>query len=252
MSYDRSLSLFSPTGNIAQLEYASSAVSNGLCAVGVNNQLPGDKGCIILAVEKKSVQKLMDPRTVRKTYKIDDHCYSAFAGLSADARVLINRVQLQCQSFRLSYEDRMDIDFIVRHLAELQQKATQSGGRRPYGVAWLVAGFNADGTPQLWMTEPSGQATQWKAAVTGGKSKPVHDSLETNWKPGMSKDECIKLTLRGLLEVVDSGAHNIELVVIEQNGATTMPEDDIAALSVAIEKEMEEERAKKRRELADD
>lgn len=247
MSYDRSLTTFSATGELSQVSYSAEAVKQGLCAVGVKGQV------LVIAVEKKSVQKLMDPRTVRKTYKIDDHCHAAFAGLSADARVLMNAIQLQCQSFRLSFEDRMEIDQIVRGLAEIQQKSTQSGGRRPYGVACIVAGFNSDGTPQLWMTEPSGQATAWKACVTGGKSKPVHDALEAGWKENMSKDECIKLALSGLLQVVDAGAHNIELTVIEKGDKSTLlPEEEIAALSVQIEKEIEAERAKKRREMADD
>lgn len=68
----------------------------------------------MLGVEKKSVAKLQEERTVRKICLLDSHVVMAFAGLTADARILINRAQVECQSHKLSVEDPVTIEYITR------------------------------------------------------------------------------------------------------------------------------------------
>lgn len=47
-------------------------------------------------------------------------------------------------------------------LLGLKQKYTQSNGRRPFGISCLLAGFDYDGVPHLYQTEPSGIYYEWK------------------------------------------------------------------------------------------
>lgn len=72
---------------------------------------------VVLGVEKKSVAKLQEERTVRKICLLDSHVLMAFAGLTADARILINRAQVECQSHKLSVEDPVTIEYITRFVS---------------------------------------------------------------------------------------------------------------------------------------
>lgn len=55
-----------------------------------------------------------------------------------------------------------------------------------------------------------------KANAIGRSSKTVREFLERNFKDGMSRDETIKLTIKSLLEVVQTGAKNIEIAILEK------------------------------------
>ena len=212
--YDRAITVFSPDGHLFQVEYAQEAVKKGSTAVGIR----GDD-VVVLGIEKKSVPKLQEERTVRKICMIDNHICMAFAGLTADARIIVNRARLECQSHRLTVEDPVTVEYITRYIATVKQRYTQSNGRRPFGISALVVGFDSDGTPNLYQTDPSGTYHAWKANAIGRSSKTVRDFLEQNYTADVSGDQhaTIKLTIRALLEVVQSGSKSMEIAVMQKD-----------------------------------
>ncbi|CAG5127147.1 unnamed protein product [Candidula unifasciata] len=211
--YDRAITVFSPDGHLFQVEYAQEAVKKGSTAVGVRG-----KNIVVLGVEKKAVAKLQEDRTVRKIALLDDHVALAFAGLTADARILINRARVECQSHRLTVEDPVTVEYITQYIAQLKQRYTQSNGRRPFGLSALIIGFDNDGTPRLYQTDPSGTYHEWKTNTIGRSAKTVREFLEKHYTEEVqaNDDECIKLTLKALLEVVQSGGKNMEVAVMRR------------------------------------
>lgn len=75
-TYDKAITIFAPDGNLFQVQYAFEAVNRGSATIGVKGG-----SCIVLAVEKKTVAVLQDPRTIRKIHEIDKHILLTFAGL---------------------------------------------------------------------------------------------------------------------------------------------------------------------------
>jgi 20S proteasome alpha/beta subunit len=118
---------------------------------------------VVLGCEKRSAMKLQDTRiTPSKIQVLDTHVALAFAGLNADARILVDKARLEAQSHRLSVEDPVTIDYITKYVAGVQQRYTQAGGVRPFGISTMVVGFDQGSKiPRLYQTEPSGIYSAW-------------------------------------------------------------------------------------------
>ena len=73
MSYNHSITVFSPNSHLFQVEYLQEAM--GWTMISVRG-----KDIVVPGVEKKSVAKLQDERTMRKVCAPDDNVCMAFAG----------------------------------------------------------------------------------------------------------------------------------------------------------------------------
>jgi len=138
------------------------------------------------------------------------------------------------------------VEHIAEYVSGIQQRYTQSGGVRPFGISTLIMGFDTDGSPRLYQTEPSGNHTAWKAVATGRNQKTVKEFLEKNYNEETAVDG-VKLACRALLEVVEAGGKNIEVAVLRRGKPLEMlPDDDVEKLCAELEAEKEAaEKAKK-------
>jgi 20S proteasome subunit alpha 4 len=85
-----------------------------------------------------------------------------------------------------------------------------------------------------------------KANAIGRSSKTVREFLERNHKPAMNREDTIKLTIRSLLEVVQTGAKNIEIAIMEPGGVLEMLDTEkIEAYVKEIDNEKQEEAARR-------
>ncbi len=89
----------------------------------------------------------------------------------------------------------------------------------------------------------------FQANATGRNAKTVREFLEKNYNLEEMEDEekVIKLAIRALLEVVQSGSKNLELAIMRRGQPMKMLEvDEIEKHVAAVEKEKEEEAERKK------
>ncbi|MFX1316583.1 MAG: archaeal proteasome endopeptidase complex subunit alpha [Promethearchaeota archaeon] len=197
VKYDRALTVFSPEGRLFQVEYALEAVRRGTLAVAVKS-----KEDVCLAAQIKIPSNLMDADSIDKIFQVDEHIGVAISGLHADSRALINYARVQAQSFRLTYDEPVRLNMLVKSIADMCQIYTQYGGIRPFGCALFFIGIDPAGT-QIFTTSPSGIYRTFKAYALGSGEATARDYLTNNYKPDMSFEEIINLSLKALKESID-------------------------------------------------
>ena len=190
MGYDRAIVVFSPEGRMYQVEYARKAVEKASTAVGVVFAA----GVVLAA--SRTIQKLLVPESVEKISKVDEHIGIASCGILADSRVLIDYARVKSQVNRITYNEPIEVNALVKDICDRKQRFTQVGGIRPFGISLLVAGSND--APHLFETDPSGTMREWKAHAVGRGAKDAKKVLVEEYKDAMPKEKAIELALSSL------------------------------------------------------
>jgi proteasome alpha subunit len=209
-AYDRAITIFSPEGRLYQVEYALELVKRGAPIVGVSSPAG-----VVVAANETPESVLEDAEYFRKIFQLDEHVCVAIAGLSSDARVLINQARVFCQSNRLLYDEAIDVEILTRRIGDISQIYTQHAGVRPFGVSTIIAGVDDTGC-RVMTTDPSGSYRGYRAVAVGRKSDEANKLLEEKYKGGMSLDEAVKLAVEAV-KIASDGAmssSNIKVAVI--------------------------------------
>jgi len=192
MAYDRGITVFSPDGRLFQVEYAREAVKKGNTTIGLKF-----KDGAILIVDKHVSSKLIEPSSSEKIYYIDEYIGCATSGLVADARILIEEARKDAQVHKITYNENVPVNSLVKKVCDMKQNFTQYGGARPFGVALLVAGVDDIGV-HLYETDPSGAITAYKASCIGTGRPVVIEMFEKEFQDGMTYEAAMKLGLKAL------------------------------------------------------
>jgi len=234
--YDSSTTTFSPEGRLHQVEYAIEAINNAGTCVGILA-----KDGIVMASERRITSGLLAPaKTSEKTYTLCPHASCNVAGLTADANILIEQARLRAGRYQYQYQEPIPVEQLVEYVCNYKQFYTQRGGLRPFGVAFLFAGYDEHHGFQLYQSDPSGNYSGWRATVIGANNQAGKSVLKSDYKkalPGAATDadedeteiptveEALKLAVKVLNKTMDgtgsAAAEKMELFTMKLDDITS-------------------------------
>ncbi|KAK0366311.1 Proteasome subunit alpha type-2 [Friedmanniomyces endolithicus] len=235
--YSFSLTTFSPSGKLVQIEYALNAVNQGVTSLGIKAA-----NGIVLATEKKSSSPLIDSSSSSKISLITPNIGMVYSGMGPDYRVLVDKARkVSHTGYKRIYNEYPPTRILVQDVARVMQEATQSGGVRPYGVSLLVAGYDEGiepeevkkegaaggeeggmdvdeeqkkkksgktggilkGGPSLYQVDPSGSYFPWKATAIGKSATSAKTFLEKRYTEGLELEDAVHIALLTLKETIE-------------------------------------------------
>lgn len=204
MGYDRASTMFSPDGRILQVEYAEKTVRLGSASIGI----VCNEGVVIVA-DKRVFDALVVPESSMKIWQVDEHIIASAAGILSDARVLVERAQIVAQQHRVTYDEPIDTESIIKEIANIKQAYTQYGGARPFGIEIMVAGINANNDCKIFVSDVTGNYNGYKATAIGENDERIKEMLRQEWREGLTIEQGIKLAL-GIFKKVLGKNFNID------------------------------------------
>ncbi|XP_077993483.1 proteasome subunit alpha type-2 [Glandiceps talaboti] len=214
--YSFSLTTFSPSGKLVQIEYALNAVAAGAPSVGIK----ASNG-VVVATEKKQKSILYDEHSVHKVESITKNVGMIYSGMGPDYRVLVRRARKIAQQYYLTYNEQIPTSQLVGRIASVMQEYTQSGGVRPFGVSLLVAGWSEDEKkPYLFQCDPSGAYFAWKATAMGKNFVNGKTFLEKRYNEDLELEDAVHTAILTLKESFEGQMteDNIEIGICNETG----------------------------------
>jgi proteasome alpha subunit len=196
MGYDRTATMFSPDGHLLQVEYAEKTVRLGVASIGMKCS----DGVFIIA-DRRINDKLIVPESASRVHEVDEHIIASAAGITSDARVLIDKVRLVAQQHRVTYDSPIDTESIIREIANTKQMFTQYGGARPYGVSTIIAGVDEDGA-QVFSSDVTGNYFAYKTIAIGEHDEKIKEALRLKYNDKLNIEKGIKLALEIFKEIL--------------------------------------------------
>ncbi|KJH50483.1 multicatalytic endopeptidase [Dictyocaulus viviparus] len=201
--YGFSLTTFSPSGKLMQIEYALNAVKNGQPSVGLRA-----KDGVVLSTENIASVLFEDQPKIEK---ISQHIGCVYSGMGPDFRILVKRARKIAMEYEMMYGEEIPTTQLVTQIAAVMQEYTQSGGVRPFGVSLLIAAIHRS---------RKGAYFAWKATALGKNDVNAKTFLEKRYSEALELDDGIHTALLTLRESFDVGMteDNVEVAICNTKG----------------------------------
>lgn len=182
---------------------------------------------------------------MRKVFAADDFSAIAIAGAAGQAVETVRLFQLELEHYEKLTGDRLSLEGKANRLAQMI-RANFPLAMQGLVVVPLFGGFDqARNEGRLFYYDATGG--RWEEQdyqATGSGAQPAKNSLKKRWRPGLTRDEGLRVAVEALIDAAEDDvatggpdlARGIFPVVmtVTSDGATESTDEDVASAVRAV------------------
>lgn len=179
--HDLSLHLYTEDGQVAQLAYATRAVSQGLPGVGFMDE---ESGCVALFTANMASSSLALSRGSAFDVTSEGSIVCLTAGYKPDCTYLLNQMNVQIQNHCLTFGEPPNLDHLGSELSQWMTRGMYRGTEdpmsRPLAASLMIAMYDGDlKRNRLMQVDNTGYINDRRLAVLGALSESDKSDLCT-------------------------------------------------------------------------
>ncbi|MBI3648241.1 MAG: proteasome subunit beta [Actinobacteria bacterium] len=204
-------------------------------------------GMLMAGDRRATSGNLIADAKMRKVFPADDYSAIAIAGAAGQAVEIVTLFQLELEHYEKITGDRLSLEGKANRLAQMI-RGNLPAAMQGLVVVPLFGGFDERlGEGRIFFYDATGG--RWEEddfQTTGSGGMPAKNSLKKRWRPGLSREEAIRVAVEALMDAAEDDsatggpdpARGIfpNLVAVTASGAEEVPEQEVeAAVAVVVQ-----------------
>ncbi len=180
-------------------------------------------GAVMGADRRVTAGNIVLSKDTPKVRRINDYLVVSFCGQAADALLSEKVIAAELRLKELKTKIRPTVKEAANLIGMMYYRNIRSPSMIPHIVGSLVAGFNEDGTTEVYTIEPAGgtyPVTDYDANFGSGMPF-ILGLLERQWKPDLTVKEGVELAVEALKSSTQrdtASGNGIDVFTITKDG----------------------------------
>lgn len=204
-----------------------------------------DGGVVMAGDRRATAGNFIADAKIRKVFPADALSAIAIAGAAGQAVEVVKIFQLELEHYEKITGDRLSLEGKANRLAQMIR------GNLPSAMQGLVVVPLFGGYDErrregriFYYDATGGRWEEDDYQTTGSGGLPAKNSLKKRWRPGLTREEALRVAVEALVDAAEDDAATggpdaargifPNVVVVTADGVEDVPADDVAAAAQAV------------------